>query len=249
MSSESEYQYTESSQRPSRSPSRSRSRSQSPNPCKRRRLDRHGSIDPSRVRRYDIEGKYSDGYRLLFNEHVTHTAARFDVAGEATYQHYTNQIGPSIWSPQEQATLFAALERLGKDSSEEIARAIATKSVPETRAFLLVLQDAAAKQGGADLMLRDIPAAVEVGPDCDRHLDEAAEALAWFQERLEATQEQERYGDLWLITPQIAEEIENEINGVVRPRTPKTDEDIQAPVDPLRRGVAGYVILTELRLR
>jgi RNA polymerase I-specific transcription initiation factor RRN5 len=248
MSSESDYQHTESSQRPSRGPSRSQSRSQSPKSRKRQRLRRHGSIDPSRVRRYGIEGKYNDGYRLLFNEHVTHLAARCDVTGEATYQHYTKQIGSSIWSPQEQATFFTALERLGKNSLEEISRAIGTKSEPEIRAFLIALQDAAEKQGSADLTLRDIPAAVEVGPDYDHHLDEAAEALAWFQERLEATQEQERYGDLWLITPRIAEDIENEINGVVRPRTPKDDEDIPAPVDPLRRGVAGYVILTDLRL-
>jgi RNA polymerase I-specific transcription initiation factor RRN5 len=213
--------------------SRRRSRTRTPHgPRKKRRL---GSVDPSQIRQYELEGKYNDGYRQLFNEHVT--AGQF----QDEPVHYSKQVGTSAWSSTEQAAFFAALGRLGKDSLPGIAGAIGTKSESEVRDFLLLLQDAAARQANAKVTLRDIPAAVEVGSGCDLHMDEAAEALAWYQERLEATQEKERYAEYWLITPRIADDIESAVNPGVPSRagSPTTASEPETSY----RGVAGYVLM------
>jgi hypothetical protein len=50
-----------------------------------------------------------------------------------------------------------------------------------------------------------------VGTECEERLELAGDALAWYQERFEAKQEQERYGKYWLITPEVADEIEQAI--------------------------------------
>lgn len=157
-----------------------------------------------------LKSKYNDAYRVLFNDDVRRAAARFKAS--ETFQHYTTQIGASIWSAKEQAMFFAALERLGRDDVPGIAAAVGTKSVPETRELLLLLEDAAIKQGDANVTLRDIPAAIEVGSECSEQLDLAGEALAWQQEVYEASQEQEKFGDYWLITSAIAGRIEDEID-------------------------------------
>lgn len=203
-------------------------------PRKRRRL---GSIDPSRTRKYDVEGRYNDGYRVLVNQETSRAASRFEV--DDSVQHYSNQVGTSQWSSTEQAALFAALERLGRHDSAAISRAIGTKSEPEVRDFLLLLQDAASKHGHVKLTLRDIPAAIEIGQDCEQRLDEAGDALAWYQERFEATQEQQRYGDYWLITPQIADTIEHAIDPITRPSSPSTPQ--VAEFERTGPGIAGYV--------
>jgi RNA polymerase I-specific transcription initiation factor RRN5 len=213
--------------------------STSESPRKRRRLG--SSLDPAQLRRHDVlrkqdvEANYSDAYRLLFNEHVTQAAARFDV--ETSVQHYSKQIGSALWSSTEQAVFFAALERLTKNDVAGIARAIGTKTEAETSDFLVLLQDAAANQGNADLTLRDIPAAVQVGHECSQQLDRAGESLAWYQERLEAFQEQERYGDYWLITPSIADEVEAAIHGI-RPSRPASEAH-EVDFNRIGPGVAG----------
>ena len=216
-----------------------RRRSSTPeSPRKRRRI---GSVDqPQRrkhhlLRKRQVEVHYSNEYRLLFNEHVAQAASRFHV--DDTVQYYSNQVGSVLWSSAEQATFFAALERLGKDDLPGIARAITTKTEAEARDFLVLLQDAASKQGDAKVTLRDLPAAIEIGGPCSSQLDDAADALAWYQEMLEATQEQERYGDYWLITPQLCDEIEDAVNGIAQPR-----HDSRTPTRTFKKygsGVAG----------
>lgn len=203
-------------------------------PRKRRRIE---SVEPSRVRKYNLEGKYNDAYRVLFNEEVNRAAARLNPSEYV--QHYSTQYGASTWSGGEQAFLFAALERLGKDDVPGIAQAVGTKTVTETRELLLLLDDAAVKQGDAGVTMRDVPAAIEIGQECNKELDVMAEALAWYQEQFEVVQEQERYGDYWLITPEIAEHVEDALNGSSRVAStrPTTPADPGTPrVGP---GIAG----------
>ena len=242
MSSASDYETAEQSEESSEDslrPTRNSSRRQSRTPLtprKRRRLESTGA---SRVRNYDMDGKYNDGYRVLFNKDVSCAAARFETS--ETTQSYATQDGTSIWSMEEQAIFFAALERLGKDDIPGIAHAVGTKSIPETRAMLLLLQDAATKQSDAQITLRDIPAAIEVGSECIEQLDGAGEALAWHQERYEASQEQEKFGDYWLITSDIAEEIDC----VFEPEQRRASSSpLPSGVDTPKRGgkvVVGYV--------
>lgn len=212
MSSASDYEYKAADSSPSSSDQEAHPRASPPSrrqsrtpmtPRKRRRLD---SIDPSRARNYYFEGRYNDAYRELYNAHVHSAATRIEPHDGV--HPYTSQIGASTWSSDEKARLFAALERLGKDDAPGIARAVATKSIPETRQLLLLLHDAAAKQGDVHVTLRDVPAAIEVGAQCDGQLDMLAEALAWYQEMHEASQEQAKYGEYWLITTDLASQVE-----------------------------------------
>ncbi|KAF1838851.1 hypothetical protein BDW02DRAFT_488052 [Decorospora gaudefroyi] len=201
-------------------------------PGKRRRLE---SVDPARTRKRLLEGRYSDAYRLLFNEDVNRAAARFDTAsdGHQPSTTTTRQIGASTWAPKEQAAFFAALARRGRDDLPAIAAAIATKSIAETRELLLLLHDAATKHRHVKLTLRDIPAAVQVGAACDEQLDLAAESLAWFQETFEASQERDKFGDYWLITPAIADSIEDALSPG---RRRATTSPLTSEAEPSRRG-------------
>jgi hypothetical protein len=182
---------------------------------KRRRQSRSSSVESES--RPDIKrallGHYRDDYRKLFNDTVESAVARFNPQ-DSFYPRET-QLGASKWSPEEKTKFFAALERLGKDDIPGIARAVATKSIPEVRQYLLLLDDTSLKQ--TKVTLRDIPAAAEISTECNGRLDLAGEALAWYQEKHEAKQEQERYSSYWLITPEIAEEIENAHKSSRRP--------------------------------
>lgn len=235
MSSDSEYCHAESSpespppasQQPSRTP---------PTPRKRPRV---ASVDPHRVRKYDLEGKYNDAYRVFFNDQVGLLTAPLD-SSEDRFHHYATQVGASSWSAAELGTLFTALGRLGRSDIAGIAAAIQTKSIPETQQLLLLLHDAAMQQGDAKITLRDLPAAIDIGPDCSARLDSAGEALAWYQETFEAAQEQDRFGAYWLMTPELASNIEDAIAGRTRATsTPLASE----PATPRRGGKqsAGYV--------
>jgi len=225
-------------------PSRASSRLQSQTPRTPRKRRRIESVEPSRVRKYYLEGKYSDAYRVLFNEDVSRVAARFEP--EDGVQHYTTQYGVSTWTGKEQATLFAALERLGKDDVSGIAQAVGTKSITETHELLLLLKDAVAKKGHLGLTLRDVPAAIELGQECNEELDVMAEALAWYQEQWEVGEERERYGENWLITPAIAEEIETAINGPSRAVSTQPATPAEPGTPRIGPGNAGYVHSTTL---
>ncbi|KAF2998948.1 hypothetical protein E8E13_006741 [Curvularia kusanoi] len=232
-----DYDYSGEDNSPQQSRISSRQQSYTPDtPRKRRRIE---SVEPSRVRKYYLEGKYNDAYRTLFNEDVTRTAARFTPAEHVGSQHYTTQYGASTWSAEEQATLFVALERLGKDDVAGIAKAVGTKSIPETSELLLLLKQAAVKKRDLGLAMHDIPAAVEVGQDCTEELDVMAEALAWYQEQWEVAEEQKRYGDHWLITPSIAEDIEMAINGPSRAVSTQPATPAEPETPRIGPGIAG----------
>jgi RNA polymerase I-specific transcription initiation factor RRN5 len=120
-----------------------------------------------------------------------------------------------VWTASEKEAFFSAVERLGRDHLPGIAAAVGSKSTLEIRHFLLLLQDAyAGRAGKRDISLADIPAASDIGIVCERHLDAAGDTLATKQERFEATQEQKRYGEHWLITSELADEIEMAAKGL-----------------------------------
>lgn len=189
------------------------------------------------MRKYYLEGKYNDAYRILFNEDVSRIAAPF-VHTDGP-QHYSTQYGVSTWSAKEQAALFAALERLGKDDIAGIAQAVGTKTITETHELLLLLKDAATEKGSLGLTMRDVPSAIEIGQECTEELDVMAEALAWYQEQWEVAEEQKRYGDHWLISPSIAEDIEKAINGVSRPVSTQPTTPVEPETPRTGPGVAG----------
>lgn len=172
-----------------------------------RKRPRSSSADstPSR-KRFASAAPYNDAYRHLYNEMVR-TATGDTIDGQSTWK--TGQSGASIWTASEKEVFFLALDRLGKDNLLGLAAAVGSKSILEIRQYLLLLQDAAfSRAGKRDIFLKDVPAASEVSVICDRHMDTARDTLASMQEHFEAIQEQGRYGEKWLITAELADEIE-----------------------------------------
>ncbi|KAF2713169.1 hypothetical protein K504DRAFT_461741 [Pleomassaria siparia CBS 279.74] len=206
-----------------RSPSRVPSRSPSP--------------EQLRISKIHLNGQYNDAYRSLFNETVTSAAARFDLTDSFYHDFFhplEGQVGASIWSLEEKSMFYAALERLGQDDVLGIAKAIGTKSIPETRELLLILRDATKKQGYTRLTLRDIPAAVDMSSECSERLELAGDALAWYQEQFEAKEEEKRYGEYWLITPEVADTFEDAFSpsrysSVVSASSPELRDENAAP--------------------
>lgn len=209
---------------------------QPPPSRKRRRID---ALKISQVRRPNQQIKYSDAYRELFNQDVDRIATRFEV--DNTWRNQIKQIGASTWSSREQNVFFAALQRLGRDDVPGIAAAVTTKSLPEVRQYLLLLQQATAKHSKTNLSLRDFPAATEIGRKCDEQLDVAGESLACYQELFEANQEQAKFGDLWLITPTIADAIEQEVTGPTRLESSPPVSDPETPHEGGHR-IVGLVL-------
>jgi RNA polymerase I-specific transcription initiation factor RRN5 len=182
-------------------------------PSRSRKRRRSAADKLARPRKYHLEGKYCERYRFFFNAVVQQVAARFERTPKP-YAFYSWQIGSSLWSTVEQVTFFSALQRLGRDNLPAISKAVG-KSIPEIRQLLLLLHGAAVKQGYAGLTFRNIPAAVEVGDECDAQVELAADALAWSQEKWEARRAQKQFGQYWLITPAVADAIEDAVNGPV----------------------------------
>ncbi|KAF2744409.1 hypothetical protein M011DRAFT_172585 [Sporormia fimetaria CBS 119925] len=246
--SESDYEPINESSEPSLEPedrpsSRPESRARSvasTSSRKRRRTSRSTSVESVPDRR-ELQGHYRDEYRTLLNTTIDSANARFEPA--QSFRPLPAQIGIAHWSSQEKITFFAALERLGSDDVPGIAKAIGTKSIPEVRQFLLLLQDATEGKRHPKVMLRDIPAAAEISSECTDRLELAGDALAWYQERFEAKREQDRFGSYWLITPDIAEQVEEALlssrrTSVVSSPTSDVggtegDQDMKPQVDPI----------------
>lgn len=188
---------------------------------KRRYSSRASSAESTRIDKYKgnkryLASHYHDDYRVLFNEAVDSAAARFETN---EWRLEDSQVGMATWSRKEKASFFAALNRLGKDDIAGIASVIGTKSISEVRHYLLVLHEALLTdpRQTTKVTLHDVPAAMEISAECDAQLDFAGESLAWLQERFEARQEAKRFGKYWLITPEIADKVENALKGSRHP--------------------------------
>jgi len=237
---------------------KSASRAASATPFSPRKRRRSSSPDSLRSRKRHLDGKYNNAYRTLYNDTVNAAATRFEA--DATFQPYATTIGVSKWSAQEKTMFFAALDRLGRDDLPGIARAIASKSISETRHFLLLIQEAYSAHNvrpkNARVTLEDIPAALEVGAEFQDRLELAGDALAWYQERFEAKQEQERYGKYWLVTPEVADEIEEAVGAPaskvqspeVGNESNKPDTDRDTPISQVLRDVPDAQLLNPTAL-
>ncbi|KAF2450392.1 hypothetical protein P171DRAFT_426780 [Karstenula rhodostoma CBS 690.94] len=183
-------------------------------PTSPRKRRRSSSADSGRRRkRAAWTAPYNDAYRLLYNDFVQAVTDHHHISGVPSFK--TTRLGATVWTASEKEAFFGALERLGKDNLPGIAAAVGSKSIFEIRHFLLLLQDASDDRAGKrDISLTDIPAAAEVGIVCERQLDAAGDTLATKQERFEATQEHKRYGEHWIVTSQLADEIEIAAKGL-----------------------------------
>ncbi|KAI0597956.1 hypothetical protein F4775DRAFT_558287 [Biscogniauxia sp. FL1348] len=160
-------------------------------------------------------GAFSMQYLHLLNEDIQDAAAGTVREAGVPLEH--TQVGAVGWSAAEKAVFFAALGRLGRDDLAGIAARVRTKSEPEVRQYMMLLDDYDRDRRTDDVKRRrtlqpvDIPAAAEVGQACCAALEEAADGVALRQERYEEALEQRRWGGgRWLVTPALAQVLESQ---------------------------------------
>ncbi|KAG6991397.1 hypothetical protein G7Y79_00052g087370 [Physcia stellaris] len=157
---------------------------------------------------------------MLFNQVVEDVVYK----GPSTVptQQNESRIGIVTWSPQSKESFFKSIENSNPRDLPAIARVVNTKSESEVNAFVHFLEEANVNQHvrGDRKALFDaamIPAACEITDECDAALEEAADALALYQEREDEKKEMEGRGNHWLLTPKLAKEIDlcllNDLDG------------------------------------
>lgn len=170
-----------------------------------RKRRKNGDPQPTRAKR--LKGLYRDEYRQLHNSTIQETISYLPNGNPGSLE--PSQVGVSRWTVSEKQLLFSAIEKHGKDNVPKIAAIVETKSEPEIRDLLLLLQE-----GYAELHINaeyprapavhEITAAYEVSEDCCKSLESAADALAKYQNSWDAKQERKKHGNYWLLTSDVA---------------------------------------------
>ena len=145
---------------------------------------------------------YNDQYLDLFNDAAQ--TEEGDLVGHVS----STQVGAVLWQPPEKTRLYQALSRKGRHDLQEISLIVGTKSPVEIKAYLDNLRDQENdrqlfKAQPKNISHAEIPAAIEIGPQCEAALERAADALAAFQEQYDHAVGQ-RANRLWLIDPTVA---------------------------------------------
>jgi RNA polymerase I-specific transcription initiation factor RRN5 len=170
------------------------------------------AVRNSKVKR--LRGVYNDDYRLLLNEDIR------DAASFPTREGYEplprSQLGISVWTSAEKEKFFTALARLGKDNVREIASRIGSKSEIEVQEYIQLLHQGILEKALNEprrqlLGLTEIPAASQVSEECCNMLENAADALAFRQERHEEQAEQKKWGEYWVLTSNVNNWIEENL--------------------------------------
>ncbi|KIX02070.1 uncharacterized protein Z518_08009 [Rhinocladiella mackenziei CBS 650.93] len=192
---------------------------------------------------------YSDHYLELFK-------ATFDPSGDdfTSGNLSSTQLGAVRWKPSEKEKFYDALSRNGRHDLHAISNLVASKSEVEIKAYLDALRE---QETDRQLFARqaknishaEIPAAVEIGSECEAVLDQAAEALAAFQEQYDHAAGQ-RSNKLWLIDHQIAAELDQKADdeeGVSETSDVNSDEiELSEPEDTWRLfHLSTFLVLSE----
>nr|POE94441.1 hypothetical protein CFP56_16681 [Quercus suber] len=160
------------------------------------------------VRRHQGRIRLTD-YRNLLNAVITDVNLSQGEAVTLT----SSYIGASFWTSSEKKTLFSALALYGRGELSSLANVISTKTVPEVKVFLALLDQGVAE---TDVTLRsregfsfvDVPAAIEIGEECEQALDTAADALAQIVRESDLEAEKRKHGECWLIDYKLAIELD-----------------------------------------
>ncbi|KAI1116892.1 hypothetical protein F5Y14DRAFT_405645 [Nemania sp. NC0429] len=188
------------------------------------------SPSPPRKR---AKGDFNAAYLSLLNRDIQDASSGLihgeeDVVHPGSGSEHTTQIGVVEWNPAERNAFFAAVSRRGRGDVGGVSARIATKSEVEVQQYLSLLESTGqrrrwregeekgkgrGKEKGGAPRLVDIPAAVEIGPECSFALETAADALSLRQESYEEGEERKRWGSRWRVTASLARTLEESLHG------------------------------------
>ncbi|UKZ74021.1 hypothetical protein TrVFT333_001675 [Trichoderma virens FT-333] len=154
------------------------------------------------------------GYLELLNKEIQ-DAAQQSSFGDLELPT-AGEIGLTPWSAAEKLKFFEAVARLGKHDLPGIATKIGSKSIAEVSHYLHHLREASdlRQQHGSRSILEfaEYPAAVEISQQCCHAQEEAADEISLKQEAREELREQNRWGDVWEITPKVAKKLSRDVH-------------------------------------
>lgn len=160
-------------------------------------------------------GELNFVYLELLNKEIQ-DAAQQSSFGDQEFPP-ASQIGLTSWSAPEKQNFFEAVARLGKHKLLGIATKIGSKSVAEVSHYLNFLQEACdlrqQQVSRSILELAEYPAAVEISQQCCHAQEEAADEISLKQEAREELREQNRWGDVWDVTPKVAKKLSRDVHG------------------------------------
>lgn len=145
------------------------------------------NLKESREERWKrLRHHYNDQYLKLFNEHTG------DTAGTPITDFDPIQLGAVTWSTLEKEEFFKALSRRSKADVRGIASDVGSKSELEVYAYLRLLEDEDMNRNlyadeVQNVAYADIPAAAELSGECETLLEQAAYALAAYQDKFDRT--------------------------------------------------------------
>ena len=122
------------------------------------------------------------------------------------------QLGAIMWHPDEKARLYDSLCRKDRHDLRTLSKLVGSKSEIEIKAYLDNLRDQETdrqrfESQPKNLSHAGIPAAFEIGSECEAVLERAADALLAFQEQYDTTAAQQA-NTPWLIDDIMATELD-----------------------------------------
>lgn len=152
---------------------------------------------------------YNPKYLDLFRETFQQTSE--DEIDATSFE--ASQIGAVVWQPYEKARLFRGLQRHGRDALHTLTKIVSSKSELEIKAYLDLLKQSELERQLYERQTKNISAAdiatsIEIGGECERALNTAAEALEAYQEQYDYAAAIWNYETAYIITSEVAQEID-----------------------------------------
>lgn len=165
---------------------------------------------PFQTQRWNrLRKHYNDRYLDLFKDTFATGNEDFPVGDLPP-----TQLGAVLWNALEKEKLYGGLSRKGRHDLKALAQMVGSKSEVEIKAYLDNLREQDTNRQifeaqPKNISHADIPAAIEVGPECEAILDRAAEALSAFQDEYDFAAGQQT-SELWLIDSKAAAELDED---------------------------------------
>lgn len=156
---------------------------------------------------------YSDRYLELFKDTVAEIDSGTD--GVSPVDPRPTQLGAVNWQPSEKERLLHALARKGRLDEPGIATLVG-KSELEVRDYLIFLRGKEAERHLFERQTKqisqaDIPAAVDISEECVSALEQAADALAMYQDQYDLAVAEQQHPGTWLIDWNTAKALDKQV--------------------------------------